>query len=94
MALYVTLRKYTGPVKGGGPERFKKVQEIVAQNGGKVHAVYGLLGPWDNVAVGEFPSNEAAMQANAAINNLIGTESLTMAAVERDAFLEVLSKIG
>jgi len=93
MALYVTLRKYTGPIKGGGPERFKKVQEIVAKHGGKVHAVYGLLGPWDNISIAEFPSHEAAMRSNAAINNLIGTESLTMGAVERDTFLQILAEL-
>jgi uncharacterized protein with GYD domain len=93
MALYVSLRKYTGPIKGGGPERYKKVQEITTKHGGKVHAVYGLLGPWDNMAVVEFPSHEAAMRSSAAVNNLIGTESLTMGAVDRDTFLQILSEL-
>lgn len=93
MALYVSLRKYTGTIKGGGPERFKKVQEIVAKHGGQTLAVYGLLGPWDVASVSEFPSHESAMEASAAVNNIIGTESLTMAAVDRDTFLGILAKL-
>jgi uncharacterized protein with GYD domain len=91
MALYVSLRKYTGAIKGGGPDRFKKVMDIVGKHGGKNLATYGLLGPWDVISVGEFPSHEAAMRASAEVNNLIGTESLTMGAVERDTFLQILS---
>ena len=91
MALYVSLRKYTGPIKGGGPERFKKVQEIVGKHGGRNLATYGLLGPWDVISVVDFPDHAAAMRAGAEVNNLIGTESLTMGAVERDTFLQILS---
>jgi len=93
MALYVSLRKYTGAIKGGGPERFKKVQEIVGKHGGKNLATYGLLGPWDVISVMDFPDHASAMQASAEVNNLIGTEALTMGAVERDAFLKILSTL-
>ena len=34
MPAYVTFYKCTGSIKGGGPERFKKVQEIVATEKG------------------------------------------------------------
>ena len=30
MQSYVSLYKYTGPVKGGGLERFEKVKQIIA----------------------------------------------------------------
>jgi uncharacterized protein with GYD domain len=91
MAMYVTLFKYTGPIKGGGPERFKKVQEIVAAENGKIHSVYGLLGAWDVVSIGEFSDTATAMRAVAKIGNLIGAQSHTMPAVERDEFLNLLA---
>ena len=31
MAKYVTLYKYTGAIEGGGPERFAKAQQIMAE---------------------------------------------------------------
>lgn len=93
MAKFVTLWKYTGPIEGGGPERFAKVQDIVKQMGGKIDHVYGLLGAWDVVSVGEYPDTRSAMEGNAKVGKLIGAQSHTMAAVERDDFLQVLAHV-
>ena len=78
MSAYVTMFKYTGPTKGGGPERFKMVQQIVAEANGKILHVYGLLGAYDIIAVTEFPDNRAAMKAAAKIGNLINAQTHTM----------------
>jgi uncharacterized protein with GYD domain len=91
MATYVTLCNYTGPIKGGGPERFEKVKQIAAEEKGKILHVYGLLGVYDILTVSEFPDNRAAMKAMARIGNLIGAKTNTMAAVERDDFLKLLT---
>ena len=91
MATFVTLARYRGSISGGGPERFKQVQAIAADNGGSIDTVYGLLGPYDVVSIGQFPDEKAAMKASAAIGNLIGAETLTMPAVPRDEFLAVLA---
>ena len=93
MGKYVTLFKYTGAVEGGGPERFAKVQEIVAAEGGKILQVYGLLGAYDIIGVVDCPSNLAAMKAAAKIGNLIGAQTHTMPAVERDDFLQMLTEL-
>ena len=93
METFVTLYNYQGPIKGGGPDRFKKVQEAVAAEGGKVLHVWGLLGAYDIVSVGEFPNNQAAMKAAAKVGAIIHASTHTMPAVERDDFLKLLSEL-
>ena len=93
MPTYVTLYNYTGPIKGGGPERFEKVKQFVAEEKGKILSVYGLLGAYDILAVAEFPDNRAAMKAAARVGALISAKTSTMPAVERDDFLKLLAEL-
>ena len=93
MPTYITLYNYKGPVKGGGPERFKKVNEIVAEEKGEVQQVYGLLGPYDAIAVSKFPDNRAAMKSAARVGNLINANTLTMAAIDQQDFIKLLSEL-
>jgi uncharacterized protein with GYD domain len=93
MPTYVTLYNYRGSVEGGGPERFKKITEIVAEQKGEILQVYGLLGPYDIVSVAKFPDNTAAMKTAARVGNLINAKTLTMPAVERDDFLKLISEV-
>ena len=93
MPTYVTMFKYTGSIEGAGPERFKKVQQIVTEENGKILQVYGLLGPYDVMSVTEFPDNRTAMKAAAKIGNLISAQTHTMAAVEQDDFLQLLAEL-
>lgn len=93
MAKYVSLYKYTGAIEGGGPERFKRAQEIVAAEKCEIVAVYGLLGAYDIVTVVECPDNRAAMKVAAKVGNLIGAKSSTMPAIDRDDFLGLLTEL-
>ena len=93
MQAYVTLYKYKGPVKGGGPERFEKVKEIVADEKGRILKIYGLLGNYDALSVAEFPDNRTAMRAALRVGNLIDAQTNTMAAVEGDDFLHIMSEL-
>jgi uncharacterized protein with GYD domain len=93
MPTYVTLYNYRGPVEGAGPERFKKVTEIAAEEKGEILWVYGLLGPYDAVSLTKFPDNQAALKAAARVGNLINAQTLTMAAVEQEDFLKLLSEV-
>jgi uncharacterized protein with GYD domain len=93
MPTYVTLYNYTRPVKGGGPERFEKVKQIVAEEKGEILQLYGLLGAYDLLSISEFPDNRAAMKAAARVSNLISAQTNTMAAVERDDFLKLLTEL-
>ncbi len=93
MQAYVTLYKYKGPIKGGGPERFEKVKEIVADEKGRILKIYGLLGNYDALSVAEFPDNRTAMRAALRVGNLIDAQTNTMAAVEGEDFLQIMSKL-
>ena len=93
MQAYVSLYKYQGPVKGGGPERFEKVKNIVADEKGRILHIYGLLGEFDALSVAEFPDNRAAMRAALRIGNLINARTNTLAAVEGKDFLQILSEV-
>ncbi|MCH8075061.1 MAG: GYD domain-containing protein [SAR324 cluster bacterium] len=93
MATYITLYNYQGPIKGGGPDRFKKVQEVLETGGGKFLQVWGLLGSYDIVSVGEFPDNHCAMKCIAKVGNIINATTHTMPAIERDDFLQILTEL-
>lgn len=93
MQAYVSLFKYKGPVKGGGPERFEKVKQIVANEKGRVLHIYGLLGEFDALLIAEFQGNRAALRAALRIGNLINAQTNTLAAVEGNDFLQILSEI-
>jgi len=93
MQAYVTLYRYSGPVKGGGQKRFEKVQEIVADEKGRILYIYGLLGAYDAMSVAEFPDNRSAMRASVRVGNLINAQTNTLAAVEGDDFLQILSDL-
>ena len=93
MQAYISLYKYKGPVKGGGPERFEKVKNIVANEKGRILNIYGLLGEYDALVVAEFKDNRSAMRASLRIGNLINAETNTLAAVEGSEFLQILSEI-
>ena len=93
MQAYVTLYKYTGSVKGGGPARFEKVKQIVADEQGKILYIYGLLGAYDAMSVAEFPDNRSAMRAAVRVGNLINAQTNTLAAVEGEDFLQILSEV-
>ncbi len=93
MQAYVTLYTYAGPVKGGGPARFEKVRQIVSDEQGKILYIYGLLGAYDAMSVAEFPDNRSAMRAAVRVGNLINAQTNTLAAVEGEDFLQILSEV-
>ena len=93
MQAYVTLYKYTGPVKGGGPDRFDKVKQIVGDEQGRILYIYGLLGAYDAMSVAEFPDNRSAMRAAVRVGNLINAQTNTLAAVEGEDFLQILGEV-
>ena len=93
MANYLTLYKFTGPVKGGGPERFKKFTALVEAEGGKILHFHGLLGEFDVMTLCDFPSNRAALKAAAAVGNLINARPRTLPALEEEEFLQLLTEL-
>jgi len=74
------------------PERIKEVNQEVEAMGAKVLAQYALLGPYDFVNVLEAPGNEAVSKVAMALGSRGTLQTMTMAAMDIDAFIASLKK--
>ena len=66
------------------PEYLEKFRVIVEEEQGKLEDVFAVMGPWDFVALVQYPDNEAAFRALAKIGRLevIKTETFPIEKVE------------
>jgi len=93
MTHFLTLYTFTGPIKGGGPERFQKFKGIVEEEEGQIVYFGGLLGLYDVMTVCAYPSTRAAMKSSARIGNLIGAKTTTLPIVDELNFLSLLKEV-
>jgi uncharacterized protein with GYD domain len=90
MAKYLMLGKYSAEaIKGIAPERTKKVADSITQAGGKVHAMYALLGNYDLAFIVDFPGVTEALKASVAITRMTGIGFTTSAAISVEEFDKV-----
>jgi uncharacterized protein with GYD domain len=73
-------------VKGISAERTKKSTALIQSYGGKVRALYALLGETDVVAIVDFPGVNEAMKASVELTKLLGISFTTAPAVTVDEF--------
>ena len=97
MPIYISLVKFTREglmtLKDEGIKRSDKVRATIESLGGKLLEAYYCLGPYDVVAVHEFPDTKAAMKA-AVLNASLGSMQITtMAAVSRDQWRQLLKEV-
>ena len=91
MAKFLMLGKYSvDGVKGITVERTKKVLEIIQQYGGKVNAMYALLGRYDLSFCVDFPGNNDAMKASIAITKSTDIGFTTCPAIPVEEFDKML----
>ena len=69
------------------PGRIKEVNKEVEAMGTKILAQYALLGPYDFVNILEAPSNEAISRVAATLGARGTLQTMTMAAMDVDAFI-------
>ena len=74
------------------PGRIKEVNREVEAMGTKILAQYALLGPYDFVNILEAPSNEAISKVAATLGARGTLQTMTMAAMDVDAFIGSLKK--
>ncbi len=74
------------------PERIKEVNKEVEAMGAKVLAQYAVLGPYDFVNILEAPSNEAVSKVAVALGSRGTLQTMTMAAMNIDDFINSLKK--
>jgi uncharacterized protein with GYD domain len=91
MAKFLMFGKYSlDGVKGIAADRTKKVVEIIQKSGGKVNAMYVLLGRYDIAFVVDFPGNAEAMKASIAITKLTGIGFTTCPALLVEEFDKII----
>jgi uncharacterized protein with GYD domain len=66
------------------PEYLEKFRTIIEEETGILEDVYAVMGPWDFIALVQYPDNEAAFRALAKIGMLevIKTETFPIEKVE------------
>ncbi|HKJ70020.1 MAG TPA: GYD domain-containing protein [bacterium] len=74
-------------------DRTNKAKVQIEKFGGKVTAMFALLGDVDLVLLAEFPENEKAMQASVALTKLTGIAFTTLPAVSVEHFDTLVKEI-
>ncbi len=74
------------------PARIKEVNKEVEAMGVKILAQYAVLGPYDFVNILEAPSNEAISKVAVTLGSRGTLQTMTLAAMDVDAFIASLKK--
>ena len=74
------------------PARIKEVNKEVEAMGAKILAQYAVLGPYDFLNILEAPSNEAISRVAVNLGARGTLQTMTMAAMDVDAFIGGLKK--
>jgi uncharacterized protein with GYD domain len=97
MATYITLMNWTDQ----GIRNFKETAErakaasaAVEAMGGKVKGMYWTIGPYDVVAVGEFPDEETGMAFLLTLGSQGNLRTTTLRAFDADEIQAVIAKTG
>ncbi|HVP75628.1 MAG TPA: GYD domain-containing protein [Gaiellaceae bacterium] len=72
------------------PEYLEKFKHIIEEEGGKLEDTYAVMGPWDFLALVQYPDNAAAFRALAKIGKLEVIKTETFPAEKVDIFLKTL----
>ncbi len=91
MAKFLLLGKYSlEGIKGIKSERTNKAVVAIQKSGGRVDAMYALLGGFDLALVVDFPSNIDALKASIVITKLTDIGFTTCPAIPVEEFDKVL----
>jgi len=74
------------------PGRIKEVNKEVEAMGAKVLSQYAVLGPYDFVNILDAPNNEAVSKVAIALGSRGTLQTMTLAAMDIDAFIATLKK--
>lgn len=70
------------------PEYLDKVRKYVEEEGGKFDRILAVMGPWDFLAIYQYPDNEAAFRAAAKIAQLEVFRTETFVAEDVELFVK------
>jgi uncharacterized protein with GYD domain len=72
------------------PEYLEKFKRIIEEEGGKLDETYAVMGPWDFLALVQYPDNAAAFRALAKIGKLEVVKTETFPIEKVDVFVKSL----
>lgn len=82
MAKYIMMGKYSiDAVKGAKAARTKKALGMIKKAGGRVTAMYALLGKYDIMLVTDFPGTKNVMKAAVDMTKLTGISFVSNPAI-------------
>ncbi|MFH0814031.1 MAG: GYD domain-containing protein [Pseudomonadota bacterium] len=94
MATFILFGKYsTEALKKISAERTNKATNLIKKLGGKVSAMYALLGQYDLVLIADFPGTEEAMKASIALSKMTGIAFTTSPAVTVEQFDKLTANV-
>ncbi len=96
MPTYIGLYKLTDQgIKGlkEAPGRIEAGIKAAEKMGAKVIGFYAVTGEYDYVAIGEWPSDEAAMTFALAIGSLGNVKTMTLRAYTKEEFASMVKKL-
>jgi uncharacterized protein with GYD domain len=74
-------------------QRTRQAHEVVETLGGKIKAIYALLGEYDLVVIVELPRMAEAMQASIALKRLTDISFFTAAAMPVEEFDQLIGEM-
>jgi len=72
------------------PEYLEKFKHIIEEEGGKLEDTFAVMGPWDFLALVQYPDNAAAFRALAKIGKLEVIKTETFPVEKVDVFMKTL----
>jgi uncharacterized protein with GYD domain len=95
MATYIMLGKYTTEgVKGASASRTKKIADLIGECGGKVEAMFALLGEYDLAFRVNFPGTAEALKASFNVAKATGITFSAHAAITAQEFDRLMGGIA
>ena len=94
MATFFMFGKYSTDAIGQiSVERTRDAHRVVEKFGGRVKAIYALMGEYDLVIIAELPRMAEAMQASIALKRLTGISFFTTAAMPIEEFDQMVGEM-
>jgi uncharacterized protein with GYD domain len=96
MPNYIILMKLTdqgAKTIKDAPGRIEAGIKAAEKMGGKVIGFYAVMGEYDYVAIGEFPSDEVATTFSLAISSLGNVRITTLRAYKKEEFAAMVKKL-
>ena len=92
MATFLMFGKYSAQaIKEASSKRTQAAEGVIKKLGGKIEAMYALLGETDLLVVVDLPGIEAAVKASLALSKMTGIAFTTCPAIPVEEFDKIIA---